>query len=127
MRDLDIIYSKFIEKLKLVLRYILANFGEKEILMRKNQGLIQNRNFGIKNSQIKGYVFHGYGCDFRFKNEDVDIEFENDNIGFTDWSFYLFVDGHNSEITEAMCKAFLKEKFEKQELRFLNRIYEINE
>lgn len=127
MRDLDIIYSKFIEKLKLVLRYILENFGEKEILMRKNQGLIQNRNFGIKNSQIKGYVFHGYGCDFRFKNEDVDIEFENDNIGFTDWSFYLFVDGHNSEITEAMCKAFLKEKVEKQELRFLNRIYEINE
>ncbi|MBB2951677.1 MULTISPECIES: DUF6896 domain-containing protein [Sphingobacterium] len=127
MRDLDVIYSKFIEKLKLVLRYILENFGEKEILMRKNQGLIQNRNFGIKNSQIKGYVFHGYGCDFRFKNEDVDIEFENDNIGFTDWSFYLFVDGHNSEITEAMCKAFLKEKVEKQELRFLNRIYEINE
>lgn len=53
MRDLDVIYSKFIEKLKLVLRYILENFGEKEILMRKNQGLIQNRNFGIKNSQIK--------------------------------------------------------------------------
>lgn len=127
MRDLDIFYSNFIEKLKLVLRYILENFGDKEILMRKNQGLIQNRNFGIKNSQIKGYVFHGYGCDFRFKNEDVDIEFENDNIGFTDWSFYLFVDGHNSEITEAMCKAFLKEKVEKQELRFLNRIYEINE
>lgn len=127
MRDLDIFYSNFIEKLKLVLRYILENFGEKEILMRKNQGLIQNRNFGIKNSQIKGYVFHGYGCDFSFKNENVDIEFENDNIGFTDWSFYLFVKGNNSEITEAMCKAFLKEKVEKQELRFLNKIYEINE
>lgn len=127
MKNLNNVYIDFIEKLKVVLLFISENFGDKEILIRKNQGHIQSRNLEIKNSQIKGYIFHGSGCDFRFKKDTVDIEFENDNIGFTDWSFYSFAKKINSEITEKDVKVFLNARVKEQELRFNNRIYELNE
>ena len=127
MENLDNTYVDFIAKFKIVLLFISKNFGDKEILIRKNQGLIQSRNLEIKNSLIKGYVFHGSGCDFRFKNDTLDIEFENDHIGFTDWSFYSYAKKNNSDKTEEELRVFLHEKVDQQELRFRSRIYEINE
>ena len=127
MKSLNDIYIDFIAKLKVVLLFISENFGEKEILLRKNQGVVKSKNLEIKNSQIKGYVFHGSGCDFRFKKYSIDIEFENDNIGFTDWSLYSFAKEINSDITEEVIKEFLKEKINEKLLRFNNKIYEFNE
>ena len=127
MKNFNDIYVDFISKFKIVLAFISENFGDREILLRKNQGFIQSRNLEIKNSPIKGYVFHGSGCDFKFKKDSLDIEFENNNIGFTDWSFYTFVKNINSEITEKEIKEFLKSKVKSNELKFNNQIYEINE
>lgn len=127
MKNLDTIYIDFIEKFKIVLLFISKSFGDKEILIRKNNGSIQNRNLEITNSKVKGYIFHGSGCDFRFAKGNIDVEFANDNIGFTDWSFYSFVKNISPEITEEEIKDFLNAKVKGQELKFNNKIYEINE
>ncbi len=96
-------------------------------MIRKNQGLIQSSNLEIMNSTIKGYIFHGSGCDFRFKRDNIDVEFENDSIGFTEWSFYSFAKKNNSEMTEEEINEFLNKKINSNKLRFNNKIYEINE
>jgi hypothetical protein len=127
MESLNDIYVDFIAKFKIVLLFISENFGDREILFRKNQGSIQSRNFEIKNSPIKGYVFHGYGCDFVFKKGSLDIEFENDNIGFTHWSFYSFAKNINSNIKEEDIIDFLFKKVNDNEIKFNNKIYEINQ
>lgn len=127
MKNIDIIYTQFIEKFKIALLFISKNFGDRDILIRKNLGFIQNRNFEIKNSQVKGYIFHGYGCDIIFKNNSLDIEFEDDYVGFTSWSFYSFAYKINLEITEEDVNFFLNEKVYNQELRFVNRIFVINQ
>lgn len=127
MKNIDIIYAQFIEKFKIALLFISKNFGDRDILIRKNLGFIQNRNFEIKNSQVKGYIFHGYGCDIIFKNNSLDIEFEDDYVGFTTWSFYSFAYKINLEITEEDVNFFLNEKVYNQELRFINRIFVINQ
>lgn len=124
---MDIIYAQFIEKFKIALLFISKNFGDKDVLVRKNLGLIQNRNFEIKNSQVKGYVFHGYGCDIIFKNNSLDIEFEDDYVGFTSWSFYSFAHENNLKITEDEVESFLNKKVYKQELKFRNRVFEIKQ
>ena len=84
-----------------------------------------SRNLELKNSKIKGYVFHGSGCNFKFKHENFDIEFENDNIGFTGWSYYCFAKNVNSEITEMEINNFLCTKVNEQKLKFTGKIYNI--
>lgn len=127
MKSLNNIYIEFVEKFKMVLLFISENFGDKGILIRKNQGLIQSKNLAISNSPVKGYIFHGSGCDFRLKNDSLDIEFENDSIGFTDWSFYCFAKKFKSGITEMEIKEFLNDKVKENRLKFNNKIYEIND
>jgi hypothetical protein len=127
MKTLNDIFIIFIAKYKTALLFISENFGEKEILFRKNNGSIQARNLEIKNSQIKGYVFHGSGCDFKFKKDTIDIEFENDSIGFTNWSLYSFARKINSDISEDVIESFLDDKVNEKVIRFNNKIYELNE
>lgn len=125
MKNLDKIYLNFLEKFKIVLFFISENFGDKNILKRKNSGLIPNRCFEIKNPQIKGYVFHGTGCDFRLKNCLIDVEFYDDYIGFTNWSFYNHVKNINPEITEIEVENFLSEKVNLNQLKYNGKIFEL--
>jgi len=120
------LYTEFLSKYRIVLLFISENFGTKGILASKNCGLIPHRQFDIKNSQIKGYVFHGYGCEFMFKRGTIDVEFCNDSIGFTEWSFYCFTIENKLTTTQTGIKIFLEEKVERQELKFNGVIYELN-
>ncbi|MBX3254766.1 MAG: hypothetical protein KF862_11550 [Chitinophagaceae bacterium] len=125
MNSLENIYSDFIKRFQSILVFIVKNFGTKSILIKKNKRLIPERNLSIKDSNIKGYVFHGSGCQFIFKNLNVDIEFNNDNIGFTEWGFYRFVESEKFHITEEEVNSFLLEKVKNNELAYDGKIYVI--
>lgn len=125
MKEIDEIYLIFIEDFKLVLEFISEHFGETNVLLRKNQGFIPGRNLSIKNSRIKGYMFHGYGCEFVLKDHTVDIEFEDDRIGFTGWSFFLYSEKVNSQITEKESEEFLAKKVSEEVLKFSGKIFEL--
>jgi len=124
MNTLDHIFIDFIKNFKTVLLFIEEHFGDKDILVRKNAGLIPERNFGVKNSEIKGYVFHGSGCGFTLKNNVLDIEFNENNIGFTNWSFYSYSLNIKSDITKRETEQFLNGKIDK-ELSYNGKIFEI--
>lgn len=126
MESLDSIYVDFIEKFKAVLSFISENFGNREILLRKNQGLILSRNLDVKKSKITGYIFHGSGCEFRFKNTLLDIEFDQDHIGFTGWSFYFYSQSINPQITEIETDKYLRGKVRDSELKYSGRIFMLN-
>ena len=121
------IYLDFIREFKIILLFISEEFGDKDILKLKNKGVIEARNLDIKNSKISGYIFHGFGCDFILKNKTLDIEFDNDNIGFTSWSFFTYSKEINKKITEEDIDKFLKEKVAANELSYNNKIYKLNE
>lgn len=123
MEQLDDIYITFIEKFKIVLLYIDKHFGSNDILLKKNQGLIKDRDLGISNSPIKGYIFHGFGCEFRFKSAIVDVEFYGDAIGFTEWSFYSYSRKVNDQINENEISVYLKEKVNSKQLIYNGRFF----
>lgn len=127
MKSINDIYVDFIERFKITLLFISENFGDKDVLKLKNQGAIQARNLDIRNSKISGYIFHGFGCEFRFKNNILDVEFDNDNIGFTSWSFFSYLNKINSQTTEEEIERFLKGKVSSNELKYNKKIYELNE
>ncbi|RVU90849.1 hypothetical protein EH230_08115 [Flavobacterium columnare] len=114
---LEKIYFEFIDKFKLAVDFIQKNFGEKDILMNKVSEIFPSRNQEVKNSLIKGYVFHGTGCNFRFKKCSIDVEFFKNEIGFTNWSFYIFANSINNLLTIRETDSFLKNKVLKSELK----------
>lgn len=125
MNSLENIYSDFIKRFRSILIFIANNFGAESITIKKNKGLIPKRNLSIKNSSIKGYVFHGSGCQFIFKNLNVDVEFNNDKVGFTEWSFYRFVENEKFPVTEEEVNSFLLGKVKASELTYDGVIYTI--
>ncbi|WP_288443714.1 hypothetical protein [uncultured Chryseobacterium sp.] len=115
-------YQSFCVKFKIVKKFIQNNFGS-DVLIKKNSGIIENKQINISDTEINGYTFHGTGCDFYFEKDTIDIEFHKDNIGFTEWSFYLFSKRKNKDITESEINHFLVNKVEKRELYFFEKIY----
>lgn len=125
MTNIDEEYISFIEKFKIVLQFISEKMGDKDILIRKNKGFIQDRNIQIKGSKITGYIFHGSGCEFRFKNHIIDIYFDNDKIGFTTWSFYTYMKSVFPEISEIETENYLHGKMQKGQLDHNGVIYRL--
>lgn len=126
MKSLNDTYIDFLHKFKAIRLFINENFGFKDILIRKNQGLIKEREFGIKNSKVTGYVFHGFGCEFRLNNEIIDIEFgTNNSIGFTKWSFFSYCKQFNTHITELEVEKYLQRQVEMNSLIYTGKIYEM--
>lgn len=124
MKDINEIYVSFIKDFQLVLDFISEHFGEKDILLRKNQGIIPKRNLSLKNSGIKGYMFHGFGCEFVLKDRTIDIEFDDNRVGFTGWSFFVYSKHVNSQITEKGSDEYLNQKVHEGVLKYSGKIYE---
>ena len=120
---LDFIYHNYTEKFRIILQFISNHFGDENILLKKNKGLIESRKFGIKNSVVTAYIFHGLGCDFQLNNIWIDVEFDGNKIGFTAWSFFSYCKVKNSQITEPEVAKYLTEKVQKRELIYSGNIY----
>lgn len=111
MRNLNDVFNEYITGIKYVSNFINQHFGNENILEKKNSGKIADRDLTIKNSLIKGYIFHGYGCEFRFKKYTIDIEFLSDNsIAFSEWSFYMFCKKELPDISQSDIRDVLNEK-----------------
>lgn len=124
MEDLENVYKLFIAKFQLVTQFIEKEFGGGDLLNKKNSGLIESKNLNINIGEIKGYVFHGFGCDFLLKNNNnIDIEFHEQNIGFTQWSLYLFSKRKINKISEIEINKFLSEKVNEKKLYFDGKIH----
>ena len=121
------IYKLFITKFQLVTQFIENELGGGDILNRKNSGLIENKNLNINFGEIKGYVFHGFGCDFILKNDNIDVEFNKRNIGFTQWSLYLFTKKKINNISETEINKFLLQKVNEKKLYFDGKVYFLTE
>nr|WP_314499400.1 hypothetical protein [uncultured Chryseobacterium sp.] len=116
MDELENTYIIFIDKFRAVIKFIELEFGNGDILVKKNSGSIKSSNLNINNSEIKGYYFHGFGCNFIFKTDNVDVEFHENKAGFTEWSLFLFCKGKKDAIKEDEIKKFLLKKIAKKEL-----------
>jgi hypothetical protein len=108
-----------------ILFFLESSFGKGDYLKRKNEGLIPSRNYGFKKSNITGYSFHGSGCGFQFTNYEVDLEFDGDVVGFTNWSFYIFLKNRIPEITENESNDFLDEMVRRNNLKYSGKLYEL--
>jgi hypothetical protein len=106
MDVMDFIYMDFFNKFKDIELYISSFFITNESFLLSKKG----ECFNVKNSNIKAYAFHGFGCDFIFKDNNLDVEFENGEMGFTIWSFYIFAKRTNLSITEEQIKSFIDSK-----------------
>lgn len=122
--------SKIVERLKsfivdinYIMDFVNDNFGTENILGRKNSLAIPARNYEIKNSRIKGYAFHGYGCLFQFKNHFIDIEFEQNRLGFKSHSFLRYLENDDTGQTIESIIAFLNEQVKNGILEMGNAIY----
>jgi len=113
-------YCSFIKEIEL---FISENFGSGDFLEMKNNGVIPSENYKIKGYAVKGYSFHGFGCNFKFKNAKVDIEFKNEVIGFTAWSFYLFSNKISKNISESLIDTFLFSKVIEKEIIDMDGIF----
>lgn len=121
---LDKDFKEFSSCILEITKFIKKNFGIGDYLKMKSEGLISNQQYGIKGEfPITGYSFHGYGCGFQFKTFQVDIEFDDNIIGFTAWSFYSYVNKTEKQITENDVNSFLSQKIEKEELKYSGKVY----
>lgn len=120
---IDKYYKDFLTHVDKIGNFINENFGVGDYLKMKNDGIISSRNYSIKNSPITGYSFHGYGCGFQFRDYEVDIEFHNNQIGFTSWSFYSFISKKITNVKEMDVKNYLDKKVNNNDLKQIGNIY----
>ena len=113
----------FVKHILVSKAFLVEKFGETDYLKLKNSGVIPHKEHNVKNSQVKGYSFHGYGCSFNFKNFEIDVEFEDDLIGFTCWAFYIFLKRRNEEVDSKEVCIFLDNQLEKGKLKKGKKIY----
>lgn len=125
MNEIDVFFKDYCSLIGQIVLFLKNNFGEGDYLKMKNSGVIPARNYELKGSPITGYAFHGNGCGFQFKNFEVDIEFEDGEIGFTPWSFYIFLKHKLSGINEDVVENFLKKMIDENTLRFSGKMYKV--
>lgn len=119
---LDKQFEIYISHFPRILGFLKKNFGEGDYLEMRFQDLIPKRNYGLKNEfGVSGYSFHGFGCGFQFKNQEIDIEFCEGKTGFTSWSFYTFLP--NEYVSERDVTSFLNLLVEEGRLEYLKNIY----
>lgn len=123
MQDLDELFFLFKTDVQFLVNFIRQNFGDKDILRLKNKGGIPKSDYNVKGSRVKSYSFHGYGCTFSFKGYSVDIEFSNDDVGFTSWSFYLFAKKSLKELEQWEVEQFLKHMEDLGKIKYSHPIY----
>ena len=115
---LNELFKLFLSDLIYIRSFISENFGEDKILLNKNQGKFLSRDYSIKNSRIKGYAFHGYGCLFQFKDSYVDIDLRFEKIGFTVESLSKYLEQKGKELDTDKIQEFLKAEVRFRSLEF---------
>lgn len=100
IENLDILFTSFLNDLKYIQTFIFEHLGKQQILLNKNKGEIAERDYSIKNSRIKGYAFHGYGCLFQFKDFHIDIDLRFDKIGFNKETLSIYCHKKGMEFLE---------------------------
>jgi len=117
MNNLEELFSNYKKDILYIIAFAKERFGVSDVLLRQKKGMILWAENDVKDSRIKAYGFHGNGCNFRFKSYKIDIEFtKNDQIGFTEWSFFCYAKKFYPEISEAEIKEFLLKMKETREV-----------
>ncbi len=125
MNGIDVFFKDYCFLINQIILFLKNNFGDGDYLKMKNSGTIPARNYDLKGSSVTGYAFHGNGCGFQFKNFEVDIEFEDGEIGFTSWSFYLFLKDKLAGTNEDLVEKFLNKMIDENKLKFSGKIYKV--
>jgi hypothetical protein len=118
-------FEKYISYVIKIRRFVNKSFAKENYSGIKYIPELPRRSFDLKNEfQITGYVFHGNGCDFRFKSLSIDIEFTYDVIGFTAWSFFTYLrDEAKFTSTENEVTNFLEKLVKSGRLNRTENIY----
>lgn len=117
-RLLNDLFKLFLADLIYIQSFVFENFGKNKILENKNQGKFLSRDYSIKNSRIKGYAFHGYGCLFQFRDFYIDVDLRFDKVGFTIECLSKYLQQKSSEIEIGEIEKFLKTEIELKIIEF---------
>lgn len=121
-KEINYFFQEFLIKFKLIFDLINSMLHSTKLKNLKH-AYIEGK-FDLTKNKIKELQFHGNGCGFRFKNNFlIDIEFDNEIIGFTHWSLYLFLKARIKNIEEEEVEFFLNEKLKNNELEYSGKIF----
>ncbi len=123
MKLIDKYFIQYYNHFFQVDHFLIRNFGNGNYLKMKNKGIIPSRNYEIKDSNITGYCFHGYGCGFQFRDFEIGVEFKKGKIGFTAWDFFSFLSERLADIDEDKCELYLAALVKKGLLNFDDNVF----
>jgi len=107
------VMSKLVSELKVVDDFMNANFGAIDVLLNKNRGLFPSRRIDLKNSRIKGYMFHGYSCFFQFSSFGIDVDLDEDRPGITYKTIRLYMEHNGISMQGDQLMPLIREHLEK--------------